>query len=90
MFIACIGLFGLAFVIKRRTKKIGIRKVLGASRQVVLVLSREFAGWALISNIIAWPSGLVCNERLLENFAFHTEMFVGYFLIAGIVTFLIA
>ena len=92
IFIACIGLFGLAaFVAEQRTKEIGIRKVLGAtSRQVVLLLSREFAVWVLISNIIAWPVAWYVLNRWLENFAFHTEMPVSYFLMAGIVTFLIA
>jgi len=92
IFIACIGLFGLAaFVAEQRTKEIGIRKVLGAtSRQVVLLLLKEFAAWVLISNIIAWPVAWYVMNGWLENFAFHTEMSVGYFLIAGIVTFLIA
>jgi putative ABC transport system permease protein len=92
IFIACIGLFGLAaFVAEQRTKEIGIRKVLGAtSRHVVLLLSREFAVWVLISNIIAWPVAWYVMRGWLEDFAFHTEMSVSYFLIAGIVTFLIA
>jgi len=92
IFIACIGLFGLAaFVAEQRTKEIGIRKVLGAtSMQVVLLLSREFAAWVSVSNIIAWPVAWYIMNRWLESFAFHTEMSVSYFLIAGIVTFLIA
>jgi len=92
IFIACIGLFGLAaFVAEQRTKEIGIRKVLGATAgQVVLLLAREFAAWVLISNIIAWPVAWYVMNGWLENFAFHTEMSVSYFLIAGIVTFLIA
>jgi len=92
IFIACIGLFGLAaFVAEQRTKEIGIRKVLGASsRQVVLLLSREFAAWVVISNIIAWPVAWYVMNGWLENFAFHTGMSVSYFLTAGIVTFLIA
>jgi len=92
IFIACIGLFGLAaFVAEQRTKEIGIRKVLGAtSGQVVLLLSREFAVWVLISNFIAWPVAWYVMNSWLENFAFHTEMSASYFLIAGIVTFLIA
>ncbi len=92
IFIACIGLFGLAaFVAEQRTKEIGIRKVLGASsRQVVLLLSREFAIWVLVSNILAWPLAWYVMNNWLDNFAFHTEMPLSYFLIAGIVTFLIA
>ncbi len=92
IFIACIGLFGLAaFVAEQRTKEIGIRKVLGAtSGQVVLLLSREFAAWVLISNIIAWPVAWYIMNGWLENFAFHTEMSMSNFLMAGIVTLLIA
>jgi len=92
IFIACIGLFGLAaFVAEQRTKEIGIRKVLGASsRQVVLLLSKEFAVWVLISNFIAWPVGWYVMNRWLENFAFHTEISVSNFLAAGIMTLLIA
>jgi putative ABC transport system permease protein len=92
IFIACIGLFGLAaFVAEQRTKEIGIRKVLGAtSRQVVLLLSREFAVWVLISNLIAWPVAWYVMKGWLEDFAFHTEMSLSYFLIAGTITFLIA
>ncbi len=92
IFIACIGLFGLAaFVAEQRTKEIGIRKVLGASSsQIVSLLSKEFAAWVLISNIIAWPVAWYVMNGWLENFAFHTEMSVIYFIIAGIVTLLIA
>lgn len=92
IFIACIGLFGLAaFVAEQRTKEIGIRKVLGAtSRQVVLLLSREFAVWVLISNALAWPVAWFVMKDWLDNFAFHTEMPVSYFFIAGVTTFLIA
>jgi putative ABC transport system permease protein len=92
IFIACIGLFGLAaFVAEQRTKEIGIRKVLGAtSRQIVLLLSREFVVWILISNILAWPVAWYVMNDWLDNFAFHTEMPLTYFLIAGAVTFLIA
>jgi putative ABC transport system permease protein len=92
IFIACIGLFGLAaFVAEQRTREIGIRKVLGAtSRQVVFLLSREFAVWVLISNIIAWPVAWYVMNSWLENFAFHTEMSWSNFLIAGTATLLIA
>jgi putative ABC transport system permease protein len=92
IFIACIGLFGLAaFVTEQRTKEIGIRKVLGAtSAQVVLLVSREFAFWVLISNILAWPVAWYVMKGWLNNFAFRTEISIGYFALAGAVTFLIA
>ena len=92
IFIACIGLFGLsAFVTEQRTKEIGIRKVLGATAtQVVMLLSREFALWVLISNIIAWPVAWYVMKDWLGNFAFRTELSFTYFLLAGVSTFLIA
>jgi len=92
IFIACIGLFGLAaFVTEQRTKEIGIRKVLGAtSMQVVLLLSREFAQWVLISNLLAWPVAWFVLNGWLGNFAFRTEIAAVYFLLAGAITFLIA
>ncbi|HWA32891.1 MAG TPA: ABC transporter permease [Cyclobacteriaceae bacterium] len=92
IFIACIGLFGLAaFVAEQRTKEIGIRKMLGATaKQVVLLLSREFAVWVLISNLLAWPVAWLVMNDWLDNFAFHTEMPVSYFFVAGAVTFFIA
>ncbi|MBW2411602.1 MAG: ABC transporter permease, partial [Deltaproteobacteria bacterium] len=57
IFIACLGLFGLAsFTAEQRTKEIGIRKALGATvSNMVMLLSREFIKWVLIANIIAWP-----------------------------------
>ena len=53
--IACLGLFGLAsFMAERRTKEIGIRKVLGASViGIVIMLSKEFVFWIIIANLIA-------------------------------------
>ena len=61
IFIACLGLLGLAaFIIEQRTKEIGIRKVLGATvLEIVILLSKEFAKWVLIANIIAWPVSLL-------------------------------
>ncbi|MFC1898282.1 ABC transporter permease, partial [Candidatus Cloacimonadota bacterium] len=57
IFIACLGLFGLAtFITEQRTKEIGIRKVLGSTvSSIVFILTKDFAKWVLISNLIAWP-----------------------------------
>ena len=57
LFIACLGLLGLAsFSIERRTKEIGIRKVLGASAPGIAALfAGEFTRWVLAANVIAWP-----------------------------------
>ena len=85
IFIACLGLFGLAsFTAEQRTKEIGIRKVMGASIPNVLqLLSREFIKWVIIANIFAWPAGYFVMNWWLENFAYRISIGVDLFLIAG-------
>ncbi len=90
--IASLGLFGLAaFAAQRRTKEIGIRKVVGASvTQVVMLLSREFLVLVLIANVIAWPIAWYAMSRWLENFAYRIDLGVGTFLLAGALALVIA
>ena len=66
VFVACLGLFGLAsFLAEQRRKEIGVRKVLGASSgQVVVLLSREFANWVLLANLVAWPAAFFAARTL--------------------------
>jgi putative ABC transport system permease protein len=92
IFIACLGLFGLAaFVTEQRTKEIGIRKVLGASiTEIVILLSREFAVWVLIANLIAWPVAYYVMKNWLQNFAFRVEMSWLVFIASGLGTLLVA
>ncbi len=92
IFIACLGLFGLAaFVTEQRTKEIGIRKVLGASvTEILLILSKEFAVWVLISNIIAWPIAYYIMKNWLENFAFRINIDFAAFIISGVIALIIA
>lgn len=92
IFIACLGLFGLsAFVTERRTKEIGIRKVLGASiPEIVILLSKEFALWVLIANIIAWPVAYYVMQNWLEDFAFRVNINFGVFIMAGMSALIIA
>jgi putative ABC transport system permease protein len=84
IFIACLGLFGLAsFMIERKTKEIGIRKVLGASvSNLFLTLSREFVKCVLVANIIAWPLGYFIMSQWLQNFAYRISIGVWVFLAA--------
>ncbi|QQS35420.1 MAG: ABC transporter permease [Ignavibacteriales bacterium] len=92
IFIACLGLFGLAaFVTEQRTKEIGIRKVLGASvPEIIILLSREFALWVLIANIIAWPVAFFVMNNWLEGFAFRINLDITVFLFAGTTALIIA
>lgn len=73
LFTACLGLFGLAaFIAEKRTKEIGIRKVLGAStRGLVLMQSREFLGWVLVANAVAMPAAYLAAGRWLRGFAYR-------------------
>ena len=92
IFIACLGLFGLAsFMADRRTKEIGIRKVLGASSgNVVLLLSREFTKWVVLSNVVAWPVAYFAMNRWLEDFAYRTKIGAWVFVASGLITLIIA
>lgn len=74
--VACMGLFGLSsFTISRRTREIGIRKVMGAtSRQIVLLLLRQFSRPVLLANVLAWPVCWYLISRWLESFNNRIEL----------------
>ncbi len=90
--IACLGLFGLAaFAAQRRTKEIGIRKVLGATApSLVLMLSSEFTKWVLVANIVAWPVTYYVMNRWLQDFAYRIDIGFLPFVLAAILAFAIA
>ena len=90
--IALLGLFGLAAnTVERRTKEIGVRKVLGASVSgIVGLLAREFIGLVLLGNLIAWPVAYYFMERWLQVFAYRTDMSIWIFFLAGGIAILIA
>ena len=92
IFIACLGLFGLAsFMAERKTKEIGVRKVLGASvTGIVVMLSREFTRWVILANVIAWPVAYLIMRMWLRNFAYRMRMDVFLFLLSGIAALVIA
>jgi putative ABC transport system permease protein len=85
--IACLGLFGLAaFTAERRTKEIGIRKVLGATTGgLVALLSRDFARLVLLAFIVATPIAWYAMDRWLDDFAYRIAIPWSAFAIAGIV-----
>ncbi|MFC2167545.1 ABC transporter permease [Acidobacteriota bacterium] len=92
MFIACLGLFGMAsFTAEQRTKEIGIRKILGASvPNVVSLLSREFTKLVLISNIIAWPIAYLVMNWWLQSFAYRTNIGIWIFFGSAVLALVIA
>jgi putative ABC transport system permease protein len=83
--IACLGLLGLAaFSVERRTKEIGIRKVLGASAPYLAFrLGREFLGLVLIANVIALPIAYFAMSRWLRDFAYRIGLTAWPFLLAA-------
>jgi putative ABC transport system permease protein len=92
IFIACLGLFGLAtYNTLQRVKEIGIRKVLGASVQsIVRMLSMEMIRLIVIANVIAWPVAWYFMDRWLEKFAYRVDNDIWLYLAAGSLTLMVA
>ena len=92
IFISCIGLFGLSVLsAEKRTREIGIRKVLGASvQQVVTILSRDFLILVLIALVIAIPSSWFVANKWLENYPYRIYPGWGLFVSAVLLVVLIA
>ncbi len=91
IFIAALGAFGLAaLATTKRTKEIGIRKVLGASQaQILSLLSREFVLYIALSSFIAFPIAYYATNQWLQTFAYRTELGIGIFLLGSVALFLI-
>jgi putative ABC transport system permease protein len=92
IFIACLGLFGLAaFTAARRTREIGVRKVFGArDRDVILLLLWQFSIPVLAANLIAWPIAWYYLQHWLQGFAYRIDMNPLYFVGVGLAALLIA
>ncbi len=92
IFIACLGLFGLAsFTAEQRMKEIGIRKVMGASvGSLVLLFSKDFTKLVLVALLIAIPISYWMMDRWLDDFAYRVTLGVSTFLIGGGIALLIA
>jgi putative ABC transport system permease protein len=90
--ISCLGLFGLAsFSAEKRTKEIGIRKILGASvKDVVFLLSKHFIGLVLIANLIAWPLAWLALHRWMQDYAYRVAISWWVFVLAGLAALFIA
>ncbi|MBL7852399.1 MAG: FtsX-like permease family protein, partial [Cyclobacteriaceae bacterium] len=92
MIICCLGLYGLSsFMAERRFKEIGIRKVMGASlSQIAGMMSREFVKLVIIAFVISAPLAWYAMNRWLEGFAYHVDVNVWIFVIAGLAALIIA
>ena len=92
--ISCLGIFGMvSYAAEKKTKEIGIRKVLGASEySIVSLLSKEFLAFVVIANFIAWPIAYWLMSKWLREYAYRIE-FTDWMLVfpgAGIAALLIA
>ncbi|MDZ7648322.1 MAG: FtsX-like permease family protein [Cytophagales bacterium] len=90
--IACLGLFGLTlFNTQRRTKEIGVRKVLGASiPQVVGMLCKDFSKPIIVALVLSLPIAYYLMDTYLNSYRYHTQMTIGYFLLTGFILVTIA
>lgn len=90
--IACFGLLGLsAYNVIQRTKEIGIRKVLGASAQSILVLlSKDFMKLIIVALVLAIPVGWYIMHQWLQDFAYRIHIGWWIFAVAGVLALLIA
>ncbi|HMZ49618.1 MAG TPA: FtsX-like permease family protein, partial [Flavobacteriales bacterium] len=92
VFIACLGLFALAsWTAEKRTREIGIRKVMGADTvRIAWVVTRDFLWLVLVGALVAVPLAWLGTARWLENFAFRTAIEPLVFVLAALVVLLIA
>jgi ABC-type antimicrobial peptide transport system permease subunit len=89
--IACLGLFGLVtFAAETKTKEIGIRKVLGATiEQIVVMLSKEFILLVGIAMLVAFPLAYYWLQRMLQDYAYRISIGWWMFALAGVATVLL-
>jgi putative ABC transport system permease protein len=92
VFIACLGLFGLAaFTAQQRVKEIGVRKVLGATvASITLMLGKDFVKLVAISILIAAPIAWYAMSKWLEDFAYRVNIGWAVFIVSGLMALFIA
>jgi putative ABC transport system permease protein len=90
--IACFGRFGLAgFNTERRTKEIGVRKVMGGSVwSIMLLLTSDFSKLVLMANVLAWPLAYIAMQHWLENFAYPIDLTPLIFIGSGLIALCVA
>jgi hypothetical protein len=83
--ISCLGLLGLSsFTAEKKTKEIGIRKVLGASSwKIVSLLLQDFIKFVIVANAVAWPAAYLIMQRWLRDYAYRTSIEPWVFVLAG-------
>lgn len=92
IFIACLGLFGLAaFNAEKRTKEIGVRKVLGATvSQISYRLTVDFLKLVGVAILISLPLGWFAMNKWLEDFSYRIEIGLGVFVLAAVLAIVVA
>lgn len=90
--VSCLGLLGMAiFSTNQRTKEIGIRKTLGAgTREIVILLLREFTKWVIIANVIAWPVAYLYLRNWISDYPYRISLGPELFLFSGFGAFILA
>ncbi|NIM12551.1 MAG: FtsX-like permease family protein [Candidatus Aminicenantes bacterium] len=85
IFIACLGLLGMAsFTAERRTKEVGIRKVMGATvAGIILLLTKEFTRLVILANLFAWPAAYLVMNNWIRNFPYRTSIGIWSFILSG-------
>ena len=90
--LACLGLYGLvAFSVNNKLKEVGIRKVLGASlNNLLLLLSKQFILLIVLANVVAWPLTWLAADEWLTGFAYRVNIGMGAFVLSAVMLLLIA